>query len=83
MTCPVAILDGTFCSFWTSVVGTLHCVVAHADTVQLAVLIRVEVLMDFIVNIIVNAATLRVWYTVSTTVEKPRFAETALFAFHC
>lgn len=83
MTCPLAILDGTFCSIWTCVVGALHSVVAHTGTVQLTVLIRVEVLLDFIVNIIVNAATLRVWHTIPTTVEKPRFAETTLFAFHC
>lgn len=83
MACPVAILDGTFCSGWTCVVGTLHFVVAHADTVLLTVLIRVEAVMDFMVNIIVSAATLRIWYTFATAVEKPRFAEAALFAFHC
>ena len=62
-------------------VGTLHSLVAHTDTVQLTVIIRVEVLMDFVIDIIVNTSTLRVWYTFPTTVEIPRFAETALFAF--
>lgn len=61
MACPVAILDGTRRSIWTRVVRTLHSVMAHTDTVQPTVLIRVEVFMDFMVNTIVNAATLRVW----------------------
>ena len=56
---------------------------AHTYTVQLTVFIREEVVMDFMVNTIINAATLRVWYTFPTTVEKPSFAETAFFAFHC
>lgn len=58
MACPVAFLDGTFSSIWTCVVCTLHAVVTYTDTVQLTVLIRVEVLMNFVVNTIVNAATL-------------------------
>lgn len=83
MTFPLTILDGTFCSIWTCVVCTLYSVVAYTGTVQLTVLIRVEVLMDFVVNTIVNAATLSIWYTLPITVKKPRFAETAFFAFHC
>lgn len=70
MACPLAILDGKLCSIWTCVVRTLHSVMAQTDTVQQTLLIRVEVLMDFMVNTIVNAVTLRVWETIATTMKK-------------
>lgn len=82
MACSVTISDGTICSVWTRVVGALHRVVAHTTTVLLTALIGVEALMNFMVDPIVNAATLRVGYTWVTTIEKPRSAETALFASH-